>query len=96
MCQKDGLSQEADKMCFVFNKPYLCKFDLILVWKITSSKKNLKSRLITSVITWNMYSQGFIWIHIFLDYSVSFFIISLIDGSVAKVILKTMQCSKRK
>jgi len=71
-------------MYFMFNKSYLCKTDLILVWIITSSKKFLQSGLITSDITWNLYRRAFIWIHIFLHYSISFFIISLMDENIAE------------
>jgi len=30
---KDFFSQNDDKIQFVFKKPYLCKFDPLLVWK---------------------------------------------------------------
>lgn len=33
LCEKDFLSKSAAKIYCMFSKPYLCKFDSILVWK---------------------------------------------------------------
>lgn len=101
---KDFPSQKADTIYFVFKKHYLCKFDPLLLWKDhivgverIASKCFLISRLISSDLTWNLYRQTFIWIHFFcFDYSVKFFIISLMDESIAKKKCSGKYCSSPK
>lgn len=84
LCQKDFLSQKPDSIYFIFNKPYLCKFDSILVWKKLQLVNFLKCGLITFDITWNLYRKLSFGYTFFLEYLVSFFIIFLMDESIAK------------